>query len=43
MFLYESIILLFASILSILFYIVFNALVLYDEEEFDYREYNCYG
>ena len=43
MILYEFMKLFITSILSILFFIIFNAIVIYDEEGFDYRGYNCYG
>ena len=41
--LYEFMILLFTSILSILFFVIFNAVVIYNQEGFDYCGYNCYG
>lgn len=41
--LYEFMILLITSMLSILLFVIFNALLIYDEEGFDYRGYNCYG
>jgi hypothetical protein len=36
-------ILLLTSLCTILLFVIFNAVVIYDEEGFDSRGYNCYG
>lgn len=41
--LYEFMILLLSSLFTILLFVIFNAVVIYDEEGFDSRGYNCYG
>jgi hypothetical protein len=40
--LYEFIMLLITSTLSILFFVVFNALVIYDKNGYDNSGFNCY-